>query len=473
MAVYLSLYSKYRPQKFSDVINQEAIKETLIGAIKFNRVSHAYLFAGTRGTGKTSIARIFSKAINCLEANAGEPCNKCLNCDTINSGRSLDLIEIDAASNRGIDEIRELRESVKLAAAHLKFKVYIIDEVHMLTREAFNALLKTLEEPPPHVIFILATTELHKVPLTIISRCQHFNFKKIDGPAIADHLRSVSNKEKIVLTDAGAALIARLADGSMRDAISILDQISTGVKNEITPEIIHSFLGLPSYEAATNILENIIKGNLKQVLEDANEIANSGQNINHLLRQILETIEEGIDQKIKGGKHLLGSLSIDELTNLLDIFLQSEQLIKMAENPLLPLELSFFEAEKILRNQNNKSKIIDTTLTQNILPPPTLQASTDWDGFLEYVKKNQISLYTLLISATLLEHTSNAIMLGFVGRFYKERLDNQKTILSLEGLAEKYFGQKIKISGKLIEKKNIVLTSNQIAQKFSGDIING
>ena len=219
--MYRVLYRKWRPQTFEDVSGQPHITDTLMNEVKENRLAHAYLFTGSRGTGKTSCAKILSKAINCLDPVNGNPCNKCEICRGIDEGSVLDVVEIDAASNRGIDDIRALREESAFTPAQAKFRVYIIDEVHMLTIEAFNALLKTLEEPPEHIVFILATTEVQKLPSTILSRCQRFDFRRISVESIVDRLKYVASQENVTIDNTAATLIARIADGGMRDALSI------------------------------------------------------------------------------------------------------------------------------------------------------------------------------------------------------------------------------------------------------------
>lgn len=222
---YIVTARKWRPQIFSEVVGQEHITTTLKNAILNNRIAHAFLFAGPRGVGKTTTARILAKVLNCINPQKGEPCNQCEMCQSFQSSQTLDIIEIDGASNRRIDEIRTLRESVKYAPTKGKFKVYIIDEVHMLTTESFNALLKTLEEPPEHVIFIFATTDVHKVPLTIISRCQRFDFRRIEMSAIKNLLKGIAEAEKIQIDDMALTLIAKKADGALRDAQSLFDQV--------------------------------------------------------------------------------------------------------------------------------------------------------------------------------------------------------------------------------------------------------
>ncbi|MCK4644711.1 MAG: DNA polymerase III subunit gamma/tau, partial [Candidatus Aminicenantes bacterium] len=240
---YLIYARKYRPKTFEEMIGQKTVVQTLQNAIKNDRVSQAYIFSGMRGIGKTTAARILAKALNCQNGPTPTPCNKCEFCKEVNEDHSVDVIEIDGASNRGIDEVRALREGVKYRPIHCRHKVIIIDEVHMLTREAFNALLKTLEEPPPHTVFIFATTEFHKVPATITSRCQHFEFKKISQKEIINHLLDITKKENITISPSGLNLIAEASDGSLRDAQSLLDQAVAFSGEVINDEDLKEILG--------------------------------------------------------------------------------------------------------------------------------------------------------------------------------------------------------------------------------------
>ncbi|MGA1862388.1 DNA polymerase III subunit gamma/tau [Deferribacter thermophilus] len=268
---YLALARKYRPQTFDEIVYQGYVVKTLKNAIELNRISHAYLFTGPRGIGKTSTARIFAKALNCLNPEGVNPCNNCENCVEITNGTSLDVYEIDGASNRGIDEIRQLRESVKFLPTKSKYKIYIIDEVHMLTEAAFNALLKTLEEPPPYVIFIFATTDAHRIPATILSRCQRFNFSKIPDNFLLEHIKQILNNENIEYEDDALNLIVRNSDGCVRDCLSLLDQIVSYTGGKVFLSDTKYLLGLSEDNIINELFEKIIlkdKASVKRLLND-------------------------------------------------------------------------------------------------------------------------------------------------------------------------------------------------------------
>lgn len=281
-----ALYNKYRPQNFDEVVGQEHITKTLSNQVKSGNISHAYLFTGSRGTGKTSTARIFAKAINCLEPTNGSPCGKCSACQNVDSA-NVDIIEIDAASNNRVDEIREIRERVKFAPVNLKYKVYIIDEVHMLTDSAFNALLKTLEEPPKHVVFILGTTEVHKLPATILSRCIRFDFKLVSIQNLSKLLEGIFEKEKISADAEAIKLIASAGDGCVRDMLSIADCVAAFCANSnITSEKVNEVLGGADNQKLLKYCKDLFEGNIGEVLIDINNFCMQGTNLLMLIKDI-------------------------------------------------------------------------------------------------------------------------------------------------------------------------------------------
>jgi len=289
---YETLYLKYRPQTFADLVGQEVITRTLQNAILRERIAHAYLFAGTRGTGKTTTARIFAKALNCLHRREAEPCNRCVACREIGGGGAVDILEIDAASNRGIDEIRDLREKVKYLPASLRVKIYIVDEAHMLTTEAFNALLKTLEEPPRHALFVLATTEPHRIPLTVLSRCQRFDFRRIDEEAVAVRLRRIAAAEGARVAEEAMALIARRAEGSMRDAIGFLDQLLSSGAREIGTEEARAVLGMADPVEVAALLQAVLAHDPAAAMRQVARFYGAGLDVRELLRALMQAVRE-------------------------------------------------------------------------------------------------------------------------------------------------------------------------------------
>ncbi len=289
---YVSLTLKYRPATFSDVVGQEHVTRTLRNAVASGRIHHAYLFSGPRGTGKTSVARVLGKALNCEHGPTSDPCGECSVCLAIREGRAMDLVEIDAASNRGIDEIRDLRDRVKYSPAEARYKLYILDEVHMLTTEAFNALLKTLEEPPAHAFFVLATTEAHRVPATIVSRCQRFDFRRLGVTEIAGALREIAEAEGIVAQPEALAAIARAADGGMRDAQSILDQMRAYAGDTIDLATVNSVLGATDVQTLRRVVGAVLAGDVRAICEAVDGLVSSGKDLGQLLDDLMGYVRD-------------------------------------------------------------------------------------------------------------------------------------------------------------------------------------
>ncbi|MDR2817973.1 MAG: DNA polymerase III subunit gamma/tau [Endomicrobium sp.] len=289
---YLGLARKFRPQNFDEVIGQDHISQTLKNAISEKRISHAYLFSGPRGCGKTTMARILAKALNCKNGPTAIPCGICENCLEVSKSSSVDVLEIDGASNNGIDEIRALRENVKFASAHSNYKIYIIDEAHQITTQAFNALLKTLEEPPAHVIFIMATTEQHKIPVTILSRCQKYRFKLISASEMASAIQNIAQKEGFDIDSDALSIITASSGGSMRDALSLLDQAVSSNSGKITGEYIRGLLGLLPKDIIALVTENIAKGDIQAILKIVKEINDDGYNILQFARDLRDHLRQ-------------------------------------------------------------------------------------------------------------------------------------------------------------------------------------
>ena len=366
------LYRKYRPKSFDEVIGQEQVVRVLNKSLKQGRVAHAYLFSGPRGVGKTTIARLVAKALNCAKSdfhgksdfNGSVPCNTCESCNEFNAGSSFNLIEIDAASNRGIDEVRELRESVRFVPSKGKYKVYVIDECHQLTKDAFNALLKTLEEPPAHAIFILATTELDKVPATIISRTQQFDFRRPSIKDTKNKLAKICGLEEIDFEDEALETIALIAEGSMRDAESVLGRILAVEDKNVTAEAIYKILGLPKKEYIRNLFSCLASNERGKAFSLISEMVKEGYDMQYIAKILLRyfrnsmllksdsgleqvLLEEETREDIEFLKSCLVLFSQERLNLCIRIFLGAQELLKKSPIPQLPLEMAVYEITKL------------------------------------------------------------------------------------------------------------------------------
>ncbi|WLR41903.1 DNA polymerase III subunit gamma/tau [Bacillus carboniphilus] len=391
---YQALYRVFRPQTFEDLVGQEHVTKTLQSALLQRKISHAYLFSGPRGTGKTSAAKVFAKAVNCLKSPTMEPCNQCVNCKGITDGSISDVIEIDAASNNGVDEIRDIRDKVKYAPSSVSFKVYIIDEVHMLSIGAFNALLKTLEEPPAHVIFILATTEPHKIPLTIISRCQRFDFKRITVKTIVSHLKNVVENQSIEVEDGVLNVVASAADGGMRDALSLLDQAISFSDGKVTLEDVLTITGSVSQKELSELVSSIQNKDVSNALNRVDNLMNHGKDPAKLIEDLiyyhrdillyitspnLEQILERttIDQRFK---EIAEEIVPESIYGIIEVLNKSQQEMKWTNHPRIFIEIAVVK------------------LCENVQPQPTQQPMEDQNFYEQRIEKLENQLNNLMKS---------------------------------------------------------------------------
>ena len=520
---YTALYRKFRPAKFSELVGQEHITKTLKNQIMAGRVGHAYLFNGGRGTGKTSAAKILARAINCLNPKDGEPCNECEMCKGILSGSNTDVVEMDAASNNSVEDIRSIREEVNFLPTSSKYRVYIIDEVHMLSTGAFNALLKTLEEPPEHVKFILATTEPQKLPATILSRCQRFDFKKISNSDIIKRLKEVCKKSEIEITDEALNTIAILSEGAMRDALSILERcVQDGLKN-INEDNIKDLVGIPKITYIQEIIDGILEYNIEKVLTALDAVINEGKDVTNLTWELIKytkdllvykttnKIELYSEDEIKKLKELAQKAEKDRLLNLVyelselqnSIKISSQKLIifqagiiklcnKKSGNGTDDLERRISELEEkiekgvIVRNTSSsnvnsissakysveKNKNNNKVETKNIPTVSQGPLAKEWPNILNDFKSNgKIMLYTNLINSNAVELNDMTVGIEFpnglnsFGRTVLEKIDNKNEVEKQVSIA---CGREMHVKYIDLKKEN----NNQMVKNDAESIMN-
>ena len=501
---YRSLYRKWRPQTFEDIIGQKHITQTLMNAISLNRISHAYIFSGPRGVGKTTTARILAKSLNCEKGSTPHPCNKCERCIRITDGYSMDVIEIDGASNNGVDSIRELRNKVNFAPAEGKYKIYIIDEVHMLSQGAFNALLKTLEEPPSHVIFIFATTDPHKIPSTILSRCQWFNFRRISLADIITKLKMIAKDEGLNINDKTLNMIARSSTGSMRDAESALDQIIAYCGKDITSQSVSEVLGIIEEEVFFEFIEAIIKNNTLKGIEIINRTSDLGGDASQFIKNLMEYVHNlslaKVCQKeilnlqgifIEDRERLLKQskiIKLEKLFNIVDYLAEAERKMRYIRHPWILLEMlviKFTAAESYSLKEVKEEKdeyFLDfstkedvsisgkkNTGTREEVPPKkriqdkiksnegpstkakespiNLELTQAWPMILDRIKKTKMAVYSFIIANNLLTIENDKLIIGFNKEytFHKESLEKQNNKILLQELIKEETGRLLAI----------------------------
>lgn len=461
---YISLYRAFRPGSLKELVGQAHIVRTLTNALNSNRVGHAYLFCGPRGTGKTSTARILAKSLNCEKGISTEPCGVCNSCERISKGYSLDVIEIDAASNRGINEIRDLKEKVKFSPSESRYKVYIIDEIHMLTNEAFNALLKTLEEPPSHVVFVFATTDPLDIPPTIISRCQRFDFKPISIDLLQNHLSNVCRSSGVEITDAAIELICRRASGGVRDALSTLEQCISYADGKVTVDITREILGLSDEALVDEFIRAVSKKDKDSILKVIDLVCKDGRSIGQFVNDVLSKLRDRFVYSSDKGYDDLETR--DSATILMNIM--AHPLWRHDERLALEVGLIKYLVEpknsQIACNEKVNEKVIPQTpagsdkVVASSMPSvmPEKQVPLDdvlkaWDIILDNVRKAKVSLKAFLIEGKPTSFDGNILTISYARAFsfHKENISLPKNKAIVEGVISDIIGTKINIHAVL------------------------
>jgi len=492
---YLALYRAWRPRTFEEVVGQESIVKALQNAVTDNKIAHAYLFSGPRGTGKTSMAKIIAKALNCEQPAAGEPCNQCSSCRDINQGSFMDVIEIDAASNRGIDEIRDLREKVRIAPAQGKTKVYIIDEVHMLTTEAFNALLKTIEEPPPAVVFILATTELQKIPATIRSRCQSFNFRRLTTEEIAERLQQVAGSQGIELEEAAGGLIARRANGGLRDALSILDQVQAYRGGRISKQDVIDTLGLVDDLFLAELVDAALKGDAGVLVEKLNKALMQGKEAGQIAREagyylrdllLFSQLGKQAGLQIASQEALVyleeqkKQVKTSQLIEALRIMMEAADRLRFSEGNKILLEIAFLQMANLFHFQKAKpaeEKPVQTSRSPR--PGPDKKEREQgkdqlWTYLLAGVKEQKIPTHALLSQGKLLGLREDILYVGFRKgyKFHKERLEEKGNRDIVENVLKQILKREVKLELIFLdEEQHNDIIVRKAKELFGEDIV--
>ena len=508
-----ALYRIYRPITFNDVIGQENIIRTLKNQIQNNNIAHAYIFSGTRGTGKTSTAKIFARAVNCTNSIDSEPCNECDNCKELFSDSIMDIIEIDAASNNGVDDIRELRDNVKYPPAKGKYKVYIIDEVHMLSQGAFNALLKTLEEPPSYIIFILATTEIQKIPATILSRCQKFEFKRVRNEEIVNRMKKICKDLDVLIEDKALNIIAKNSSGALRDALSILDQCVSFCDRDIKYEDVINMLGSVNIDLLFNVSKYIIEKDAKKALTELNEIMLLGKDMKIFISEIIEHFRNLMICKVANSPNDILELPKDsvelyikqcesiekfEIIDIINILSEIENNMKYSNNTRIIVEVGIIkltqrthkedllkrieELEKIIKSgvrvfkesNTTEEKVEANTLTNKLDIPENNIIINDekieqiWPDVLEYIKKDKkIPVQAMLKEASNFKVEENTLMIIFedMFKFHKDALNKENNKTYIQGVINKISNSNFKIRLLLKSETNIIV--NEVDEGIS------